>query len=127
MRIYFLLIVLFIISDILFISCLGDKTKMVVSNSIGPIFDKNIGLTEDEIMHKYGEPDEVIVMSAKKLLKDELRSHVRTKIQSKDQEIEIKELVYKLENKVLFFWLLYATDHNWRAVSDVEVPEGVQF
>src|SRR4051794_4570535 len=105
------------------VSCCSDGQKPNNSTKSGPVFDRELGLLEKDVLKKYGEPKEAHTTAAKEL-KSELRAALKSKVASED--VMVKELYYKLDKKERMFWLIYQ-EENWRVISDVEIPEGVFF
>lgn len=105
------------------VSCCSDGKKPKNSMKSRPVFDRELGMLEKDVLKKYGEPKETHTTPAKEL-KGELRSALKSKVASDD--VLVKELYYKLDKKERIFWLAQQNG-NWKVISDVEIPEGVFF
>lgn len=126
MKIIFLIITLISLSmSSCYAGCLG-KQKPKISGELKPIIDREIGKTESEILHKYGNPNETILMKAKELLIDEVRASVKGKIPGESNNVMVREFVYQTENSVRFFWLI-KMNSVWKVISDIEIPNEIVF
>jgi hypothetical protein len=90
-----------------------------------PIFDQNIGFSEEEVLARYGKPGQSIIKPAKEY-GGELHNFVREKFLSEPGR-PIKALTYQdSEENVRIFWLKRKWK-KWVIFSDVFIPKGVQF
>jgi hypothetical protein len=103
--------------------CCSDGKKPRNSMKSRPVFDREVGALEKDILKKQGEPKETHILSANEL-KGDLRSAIKAKVPS--ENTLVKELYYKIEKKERIFWFTQQNG-NWKVISDVEVPEGVFF
>jgi len=89
-----------------------------------PVFDRELGHLETEIIRKNGRPKEVLIKKAKEMV-GELRSALKSKVP--DENTEVKELYYKTDTGERIFWLTKQPKGEWKVISDVEIPPGVVF
>lgn len=102
-------------------SCGGEKSSKAESK---PKFDAEVGISEKDVIKKYGRPTKSSTSLAKKM-KDELRGSLESKVGNGD--VSVKELYYKLPKKEKIFWLVERKDGIWMVISNVEIPEGIVF
>jgi len=89
-----------------------------------PVEDKNVGLTESQVVKKYGEPTMQGIKPANEF-RDELGSPIRAAFSEKPFTL-IKELYYQKPEGELIFWLV-KEDAKWIVYSDISIPKGVEF
>lgn len=106
------------------VGCYADGKVNSKANKPKPVFDREVGSLEKDILRKYGEPKESIVKRAKELV-GELRSALKSKVTNEDTEV--KEIYYKTDKSERIFWLTKRPTGEWKVISDVDIPAGVVF
>jgi hypothetical protein len=124
MKTLFLLLAMALGLSMMSVGCCADGKVNSKANKPKPVFDREVGRMEKDVVRKYGEPKEIIVKRAKELV-GELRSALKAKVPNEDTEV--KELYYKTDKRERIFWLTKQSTGEWKVISDVDIPAGVMF
>ena len=101
--------------------CSGCKVSPKASEP-RPVFDRDIGKLEVDIIQQYGSPKKIVVKQAKELV-GELRSPLRVKVAN--ENTEIKELYFRTVKGERILWLTKDPTGKWKVISDVFIPDGL--